>query len=156
MTEQPKEPQQPESEHSIPLDFSTDPAGKELIITFSQQPAPAAAETPYPVVFMQWHGDGEARFPLPDADAVTWSLNQIYDSDIAYSPASELSALRARLAEVERVLQATQKSAFKINVKLINILHKYGTGETEEHDGEDIIQMVERIATPARRGRGAG
>lgn len=32
-----------------------------------------------------------------------------------------------------------------LRVKLIDLLHKHGTGETDEHDGETIDQLVERL-----------
>lgn len=65
-------------------------------------PTPAAATgnaaSPYPHIFMQWHGEGPEAFPLPDSDEVTWAENRINESDVEYVPASELAAVTAERA----------------------------------------------------------
>jgi hypothetical protein len=47
-------------------------------------------------------------------------------------------SLTARVRELEA-------ERTKLHVKLIDLLHKHGTGETDEHDGEQVDAMVERI-----------
>lgn len=39
----------------------------------------------------------------------------------------------------------TAEKDIPLRVKLIDLLHKHGKGETDEHDGEKIDEMVERI-----------
>ncbi len=37
-----------------------------------------------------------------------------------------------------------------LRIKLIELCHKYGTGETDEQDGESVTQMVERLVKMER------
>lgn len=49
-----------------------------------------------------------------------------------------ISTLRTQLA-------AAEEGKLALHVKLIDLLHKHGTGETDDCDGEKIVEMVERI-----------
>jgi len=42
-----------------------------------------------------------------------------------------------------------------LHLKLIDLLHKHGTGETDDHDGERITEMVERIVSERDAARDA-
>lgn len=55
------------------------------------------------------------------------------------------------LEESMRETAATRSADIGLRVKLINILHTHGNGETDEHDGENISEMVQRlVATTAK------
>jgi hypothetical protein len=56
-----------------------------------------------------------------------------------------LPTLDQFIADLRAQLSAATAKDRALRVKLINLLHKHGTGETEEHDGEKIDEMVERI-----------
>lgn len=68
----------------------------------------------YPRIFMQWHGDGDPQFPLPDHDAVTWCINRINASDVEYLPVAELTALRAHVAKLEQAGDVLATIAFNL------------------------------------------
>ena len=57
-------------------------------------------------IYLQWHGDADPadypNGPDPSLDDVTWCADKIYEHDIEYVPANEVTRLRAELAECRR------------------------------------------------------
>ena len=53
-------------------------------------------------IYLQWHGDADPadypNGPDPSLDDVTWCADKIYEHDIEYVPANEVTRLRAELA----------------------------------------------------------
>lgn len=61
------------------------------------------------------------------------------------TPATSGDSMDVHYKQLEAERDAWRDSFRAINVKLINLLHAHGTGETEFKDGEKIDEMVERI-----------
>lgn len=57
-------------------------------------------------IYLQWHGDADPadypNGPDPSLDDVTWCADKIYEHDIEYVPATEVTRLRAEFAECKR------------------------------------------------------
>lgn len=66
---------------------------------------PIVARCEYPHIFMQWHGDGPASFPLPESDVVTWCKAHINESDVEYVPITDLTAAQAEIARLRAALE---------------------------------------------------
>lgn len=90
---------------------------------------------------------------------VNWSHSKEFvDADFARQLEHELNAAKAELAfwktgkgaegivNLQKEISTLKQQRTNIHTKLIELLHKHGTGETEEHDGEKIDEMVERMA----------
>lgn len=59
-------------------------------------------------IYLQWHGDADPadypNGPDPSLDDVTWCADKIYEHDIEYVPANEVTRLRDELAELHPLL----------------------------------------------------
>jgi hypothetical protein len=84
--------------------------------------------------------DKETPFDLFLADSA--SVEPIYAQP---TPATSGDSMDVHYKQLEAERDAWRDSFRAINVKLINLLHAHGTGETEFKDGEKIDEMVERI-----------
>jgi hypothetical protein len=69
----------------------------------------------------------------------------INHDDTQPTPATSGDSMDVHYKQLEAERDAWRDSFRAINVKLINLLHAHGTGETEFKDGEKIDEMVERI-----------
>lgn len=52
---------------------------------------------------------------------------------------------RRKCIEAEKARDAARQREINLRSKLIDLLHVHGTGETDEKDGENITQLVERL-----------
>lgn len=79
-----------------------------------------------------------------------YAKGEIYTDDMTASLRAaqlDVRGIESDLAALREQLEAVKAERLKLHVKLIEILHQHGTGETVEHDGEKIDETVTRIVS---------